>query len=205
MQPNLGRPKDLIKRERILQAAKSLFLQCGYDGCSMNKIAAVAGVSKLTVYNHFQDKDSLFVCAIESACAEHINPQQLHLHTEANFAEHLRYVCAQLLYMCYLPEAIKLDQLMLQLTAQQQPLLQRFFHASHGTTQRMLCGFMQQALDFAFIQNCTAQQATDVLMSLLCGTPHLHVLLGMRAVPSAAERDVIMNRTLQIFLTQYAT
>ena len=46
-----GRPKDLAKREAILEAAKCLFLRHGYAGSSMDAIAAHAGVSKLTVYS----------------------------------------------------------------------------------------------------------------------------------------------------------
>lgn len=53
-----GRPKDLEKRARILQAAKAIFLKSGYHGTSMNLIAQEAGVTKLTVYNHFQDKQT---------------------------------------------------------------------------------------------------------------------------------------------------
>ena len=48
-----GRPKDLEKRARILQAAKAIFLKSGYHGTSLNQIAQEAGVTKLTVYNHF--------------------------------------------------------------------------------------------------------------------------------------------------------
>ena len=47
---NAGRPKDLEKRKRILEAAKMLFLECGYHGCSMNKIAQKADTSKLTAW-----------------------------------------------------------------------------------------------------------------------------------------------------------
>ncbi|WP_042073147.1 TetR/AcrR family transcriptional regulator, partial [Acinetobacter gerneri] len=63
MQNTAGRPKDLEKRKDILEAAKSLFLKYGYHGSSMNQIAKEAGVTKLTVYNHFQDKENLFSCA----------------------------------------------------------------------------------------------------------------------------------------------
>src|SRR5690606_22208157 len=54
-----GRPKDLAKRAAILQAAERMFLQHGFEGVSMDQIAAAAGVSKLTVYSHFGDKDAL--------------------------------------------------------------------------------------------------------------------------------------------------
>ena len=50
-----GRPKDQAKRLAILEAAKTLFMRNGYEGSSMDAIAAEAGVSKLTVYNHFTD------------------------------------------------------------------------------------------------------------------------------------------------------
>lgn len=55
-----GRPKDLEKRAAILAAAKALFIRNAFAGTSMDAIAAEAGVSKLTVYSHFGDKDNLF-------------------------------------------------------------------------------------------------------------------------------------------------
>lgn len=55
-----GRPKDMEKRAAILAAAKALFISNAFSGTSMDAIAADAGVSKLTVYSHFGDKDNLF-------------------------------------------------------------------------------------------------------------------------------------------------
>ncbi|AIL08763.1 TetR/AcrR family transcriptional regulator [Stenotrophomonas maltophilia] len=63
-----GRPKDLGKRAAILEAAKVLFIEQGYTGVSMDAIAAQAGVSKLTVYSHFGDKETLFSEAVQSKC-----------------------------------------------------------------------------------------------------------------------------------------
>lgn len=48
------------KREAIVQAAIEAFRNTGFDATSMDKIAASAGVSKRTVYNHFPSKDELF-------------------------------------------------------------------------------------------------------------------------------------------------
>jgi TetR/AcrR family transcriptional regulator, mexJK operon transcriptional repressor len=44
----------------IMEAATTLFLSKGYSGTSMDEIAALAGVSKQTVYTHFTDKERLF-------------------------------------------------------------------------------------------------------------------------------------------------
>lgn len=49
-----------LKREAIVQAALAQFRELGFQGASMDGIAAAAGVSKRTVYNHFPSKDELF-------------------------------------------------------------------------------------------------------------------------------------------------
>jgi TetR/AcrR family transcriptional repressor of mexJK operon len=78
----LGRPKDLIKRQAILESAKRLFLEQGYDGSSMDAIAKAAGVSKLTVYNHFHDKENLFVAAVEAHCENQLPALEFDLKAE---------------------------------------------------------------------------------------------------------------------------
>jgi TetR/AcrR family transcriptional regulator, mexJK operon transcriptional repressor len=47
------------KRRAITQAALKVFLAEGFDA-SVDRIASVAGVSKVTVYNHFGSKEDLF-------------------------------------------------------------------------------------------------------------------------------------------------
>lgn len=44
----------------IMEAATTVFLRNGYSGTSMDEIAALAGVSKQTIYTHFADKERLF-------------------------------------------------------------------------------------------------------------------------------------------------
>jgi TetR/AcrR family transcriptional regulator, regulator of autoinduction and epiphytic fitness len=53
------------KREAILKGAMQEFLLQGYAAASMDRVAKAAGVSKATVYSHFQDKESLFSALIE--------------------------------------------------------------------------------------------------------------------------------------------
>ncbi|MFJ2575350.1 TetR/AcrR family transcriptional regulator [Kitasatospora aureofaciens] len=60
-----GRPE---KRKAITRAATAVFGREGYVRASMDAIAAEAGVSKRTVYNHFADKETLFLSvALESS------------------------------------------------------------------------------------------------------------------------------------------
>lgn len=48
------------KRQAILAAAAGQFRAHGYEATSVDSIAAAAGVSKRTVYNHFPSKEDLF-------------------------------------------------------------------------------------------------------------------------------------------------
>jgi AcrR family transcriptional regulator len=53
------------KQEMILQGAVRVFLQLGYAGTSMDRVASEAGVSKQTIYSNFQDKEGLFTALME--------------------------------------------------------------------------------------------------------------------------------------------
>ena len=176
---NVGRPKDLEKHKQILLAAKNLFLKQGYHGCSMNQIAKEAGVTKLTIYNHFQDKASLFTCAIEQTCQIALN-------------------------IVYLPEAVKLEHLLIELAAEQNPLALQFYNASH---QKMCDGwkdFFQQAAALGFIQTADVEQQRLLLLSLLLGLRHLEILLGVRAIPTPQEQQEIIQQSIELFMLKYA-
>lgn len=64
------RQKSSEKAEAILEGAMQEFLANGYAAASMDRIAAAAGVSKATVYSHFQDKEKLFNALIERLAKE---------------------------------------------------------------------------------------------------------------------------------------
>ena len=58
------------KSEAILAGAMQEFLENGYAGTSMDRVAATAGVSKATVYSHFKDKEGLFGALVQKMAEE---------------------------------------------------------------------------------------------------------------------------------------
>ena len=54
------------KSEMMLEAARRLFAEVGYEAASMDLIAKTAGVSKATLYAHFESKENLFVEILEA-------------------------------------------------------------------------------------------------------------------------------------------
>ncbi|AVZ06653.1 TetR/AcrR family transcriptional regulator [Acinetobacter pittii] len=198
-----GRPKDLEKRARILQAAKAIFLKSGYHGTSMNQIAQEAGVTKLTVYNHFQDKVNLFICAITETCEETLCTKQFDLDTSADFYQTLFIVCSRALQIIYSPEALKLDHVLLELAAEQNPLALQFFEASHTRMENQLAEFFQKAAQLGFIQADDPIYQTELLLNLLLGVRHHKVLLGITAAPNAQELEQIIRDAINLFLLKY--
>ena len=63
-----GRPgagQDPAKRRQIIEGARRVFIEMGFDAASMNDITRAAGVSKGTIYVYFASKEELFVALIE--------------------------------------------------------------------------------------------------------------------------------------------
>src|SRR5262245_29992357 len=62
------------KRTTILSAGQSLFLANGYQGTSVDQIAASAEVSKQTVYKHFGDKQELLLAIVNETLDSTVTP-----------------------------------------------------------------------------------------------------------------------------------
>ena len=58
-------PKVLqCTRENMLEKARSLLIEKGYDACTMREVAAACGVSVGTMYTFFSSKDAMIVHAV---------------------------------------------------------------------------------------------------------------------------------------------
>jgi AcrR family transcriptional regulator len=63
--------EDSSKRRQILDGARKVFMNLGFDGASMGEIARAAGVSKGTLYVYFVDKNRLFEAIVEEEALGH--------------------------------------------------------------------------------------------------------------------------------------
>lgn len=55
------------RHQEILDAAKVLFKEKGYDICTMNDIADAAGITKGTIYLYFRNKEELYCWVVTGA------------------------------------------------------------------------------------------------------------------------------------------
>jgi TetR/AcrR family transcriptional repressor of mexJK operon len=104
------------KRSAILDAAASLFLRKGYLGTSMDEIAALAAVSKQTVYKHFADKERVFteivVAAVDEA-SDRVHAEVLELADSGDVAADLRDLARRQLEMVMQPRLLQLRRLVI--------------------------------------------------------------------------------------------
>src|SRR5579859_870394 len=104
----------LASAPAILQAATTLFLRNGYVGTSMDEIAALAGVSKQTVYKHFADKERLFCDVVTSTVNEASDPvhaQVLELRDSGDLEADLRDLARRQLTLVLQPKLMQLRRL----------------------------------------------------------------------------------------------
>ena len=85
----IGRPTDEGKREAIVAAASAMFFDVGFAATAIEQVAAKAGVSKVTVYNHFGDKRGLFIATVEHECRKMRKHMTLDLTQTGDLRERL--------------------------------------------------------------------------------------------------------------------
>lgn len=72
-------------RLKILDAAKSLFLEKGFDGASINGIAGLAKVNKTLIFHHYQDKATLWRKVKESIIENSLTPPKYDTSSERRY------------------------------------------------------------------------------------------------------------------------
>ena len=65
-----GRPRSANVHSAILDAAVTLFVKKGFEGMSVEAVAAEAGVGKTTIYRRWRSKEELVVDAVAERFAE---------------------------------------------------------------------------------------------------------------------------------------
>jgi AcrR family transcriptional regulator len=110
----LGRPpKELEGQvdERILNAARKIFLGRGFDGASMDEIAVAARAGKPTIYARFGDKRALFTAVVTRDVLSRIAQFNSETPTGGTIEERLARVAIAMLHWTLEDERMALMRL----------------------------------------------------------------------------------------------
>lgn len=203
--PGPGRPKDLEKRAAILGAAKQLFPSLGFEGTSMDAIAAAAGVSKLTVYSHFRDKETLFVEVIRQKCEEQLLPEFFESSLRGSIRKTLLIIARGFFGLIISDESIGLMRmLMAEACKGSSRLPQLFWEAGPKRSNEMLEHLLATATKSGQLDVQDVHRAAGQFFCLIKGEHHLRRLIGCGEPISAAEVEWHIENVVDMFLRAYA-
>ncbi len=198
-----GRPKDLSKGTAILDAAKRLFTAQGFDGVSMDQIAAEAGVSKLTVYSHYGDKDTLFVAAVKAYCEQQLPDSVFEVRPDVALRERLLQIARAYFAMVSSPETIAGHRVLCAPQMSDSKLPQQFWQAGPLRVQTCFAALLRGRMDMGELAIEDVPRAAAQFFSLLKGEPHAKLVLGCDEL-GKREIERHLTATVELFLRAYA-
>ena len=184
-----GRPKSIEKHKLILKAASELFLNDGFVNTSMDKVAKASGVSKQTVYSHFENKDTLFQSVITSKCQSYqLDTKQLMQATteQLPFKQYLIQVGTQLIRLIQDPDAVALYRIIIA-EAPNTPHVAKLFYDAGPEASRNSLSEVFYFYGKGLLSRQASQDLASDFCALLLGDFHTRLLCGIQGVMTQPE------------------
>jgi TetR/AcrR family transcriptional repressor of mexJK operon len=196
------------KRAAILEAAATVFLRNGYRGTSMDEIAALAQVSKQTVYKHFADKERLFseiVTNAVNAAADPVYADVLTLQDTGDIEADLRGFARQLLARVMQPRILQLRRLVIGEAGRFPELGRTFYDQGPGRTIAALATIFERLAARGALQLDDPHLAAAHFNWLVMSIPvNQAMFLGEDEPRPAAELNRYADAGVRAFLAAYA-
>lgn len=198
--------EDPAKREQILDGAKRVFMEQGFDAASMNDITRAAGVSKGTIYVYFENKEDLF--------GELIQRERLRITESARHALNPAITVAEalhdfgVLFASHISSeyTIKAMRMVIAVNQRMPTLACGFLSATPMNPVSVLKAYLdgQVALERLAIDD--TELAARQFLELATVGIFKHRLFGtMDAPPPAPEIERIVASGIRVFLSAYGT
>jgi TetR/AcrR family transcriptional repressor of mexJK operon len=199
-----GRPKDMEKRAAILAAAKHLFVKQGFEGTSMDAIANKAGVSKLTVYSHYRDKESLFAEAVRSKCETLMPAELFEADLKGPIRRQLLSIARAFFNLISSEDSIAMHRTIIANAHTSPKLANLFWEAGPVKVQQRLESFLRAEVEGGKLDIPDLHRAATQFYCLLKGECHSRMEFGCGEPFTAREIEEHLNATVDFFLRAYA-
>ncbi len=195
-----GRPKDLEKREAILDAAVHLFAEKGLQGAPIEAIAAASGVSKVTVYAHFGDKAAILEAIVKRETDRLSHELTAETGGEGNLEDRLVRFGVALVSMLGESCHQALDRALGLEAHRNSDVARRFFDAGPGRVRQLLASLLSEAMARGEIAEGDPLQAAEDLMSLWLGFGAMQRRFIDCGKASALETEAAVRRAVRLYL-----
>ncbi len=199
-----GRPKDTERRARILEKARDLFLEHGFQVVSVDTIAAAAEVSNRTVFSHFPSKETLLweIIRHEGEAIRPSFPEQLPKSARA-FREGLVHLGIGLVSLLTSPNIVRLGNLMLSEARRHPDMAKTFYQWGPLTTRRSMVQWVMHAKQHGWLAATTPDHAGDHLIALWHGCWSLPQQLGLEGRMSQRRVEAHVVECVELFMRAF--
>lgn len=199
-----GRPKDMQKQRAILDAAREHFLQHGYVRASMDAIASDAGVSKLTIYSHFNSKQELFARAIAEECSHSCIEDDCTELANRPVKEALTFIANRFIALVFRPQAINMHRVLIADACTQPEISQLFYEAGPQTIKESFSAYLTKLNERGALNIAEPERATNHFFCLLKGDYHCRALLNMdERLPDDTALAAHIDDVVALFIRAY--
>jgi AcrR family transcriptional regulator len=197
------KPSPDERRAAILDIAREAFLQDGYSGTSMSRIAALVGGSKATLYSYFPSKKDLFVAVIDRETTG-LYDRIFNVNLAAGEP---RAAITELVRRCLdglLSDTIVSGYRLIIAEAGRFP---EIGHTAYELAVRRglerIARYFAKAMADGALRRCDPHEAADTFLDLAAGNLHTQRLWNAVAKLDAAALDAETRRITAVFLAAY--
>ena len=194
-----GRPpkgNEQSSRDRLLDAAKQLFLEHGYGNLSLEALAREARVSLRTVYNEFEGKAGIFGALIGRCSDQFVGS----LKRDTNIQEALTVFGTQFLFRVTRPDVIRMRAILIGESPRFPDLAEQFYEQGPRRTLGQLQEFFKHHQQEGRIITIDPGFLAEQYISALRGERFQRLQLGLESVPEEAEIEVWVRQVTELFL-----
>ncbi|MGK8503389.1 TetR/AcrR family transcriptional regulator [Nocardia asiatica] len=194
------------KRQAILHAAFVVFARRGYAQAGVQEIAEEAGVAKPTIYNHLDDKETLFRHALAAAgdavLAENLSVVERLRNPGPDLRAALEDLAYRLIRVCCSERARSLRWLTYGQVAQFPDLIDIVVSRTSDQLAEALADRLARLSLSGRLRACDPAVAAEQLLVLITGPMEGRSRLGTRKV-STAEMRAVATAAVDTFLRAY--
>ncbi len=199
--------KPILKKGRkfdqVLDAARNVFLREGFEGASMDDIAASAKVSKATVYSYFPDKNLLFLEAAKSEILRITREAENVAVVDAPVEVVLRYSARTIIdfYLSALGQSI--FRVCVSESERFPELGRMFYEAGPKMGSERLSGYLHYMSEQGVLNIDDAPLAADQFAALCRSDLFQRVMFGLGDSIKPAEIDHVIDGAIATFMARY--
>ena len=198
-----GRPKDPAKREGIIRAATELFMRQGYTLTSVDAVAKLADVSKLTIYSHFDNKIELFKEVIQQRCDSLAGPDNFMSFAQMPVHTALLQLGGLLATLIYSSDSLHLQRTLYSEAIHHPEIVQIFYASGPQRVKTAFGELLREWQNQSLLTVPDISQATEQFFSLLKGEVYNKALILLAPSLSQPDLEQHVGVTVSAFLAIY--